>query len=312
MGKSFGFKLVLLITLIGLISCEEILLEEDISDAEIALVAPADNAQFFSTGISFAWEKLEDADQYHLQIARPNFESPLQIVLDTLVSSNSFSFQLNVGDYEWRVRGVNSGYETAYKSRSFTIVNNEDFENNTVVLVSPVNNLVTKTISQNMAWQSVIGATSYQFQVLDQDDNIVNDQVITNSNLNYTFQEGTYYWRVRASNGSQQTLYSSRSLMIDTTKPNTPLLTNPVNASTSLETDVNFQWTRAALQGSTEIDSIYIYKNSALSLLHLKNQSTSPFSTNLESGTYFWYVKAFDQAGNVSNQSTVFSVIVDN
>lgn len=312
MCKSIIYKALFCIGLFGFFSCEEILLEEDISEDEVTLIAPADNAQFFSTGISFFWEELEDADQYHLQIARPNFQAPLQIVLDTVVSSNSFSFQLNIGEYEWRVKGINSSYETVYKSRLFTIVNNEEFENNTVILVTPANNLVTKTASQNMSWQSVIGATSYQLQVLDQDNTVINDQVITNSNLNYTFQEGNYNWRVRASNGSQQTLYSSRSLLVDTTVPNTPVLTSPVNASTSTESELSFQWTRSPIQGSTETDSIYIYKNSALSILHLKDQSASPFPANLESGTYYWFVKAFDQAGNVSNQSAVFSVIVDN
>ncbi|MFY0482524.1 hypothetical protein ACI6PS_07945 [Flavobacterium sp. PLA-1-15] len=293
-------------------SCEEILLEEDISEEKIVLVAPANNAQFFSTGVSFAWEELKDADYYHLQIARPNFENPLQIVLDTVVASNSFSFQLNVGAYEWRVSGVNSTYETDYENRFFTIVNNEEFENNTVVLISPASNLITKNASLNIMWQSVIGATSYEFQVLDVNGTVVHEEVITVANLSYTFQEGNFSWRVRASNGSMYTLYTSRSLLIDTTVPNTPILTAPVNGSTSLESDLSFQWTRQTQQGSAETDSIYIYTNSALSLLHLKEESTSPFLTTLESGTYYWYVRAFDLAGNVSNQSTVYSLIVDN
>lgn len=312
MKKQILYTFLLLIGLFGFISCEEILLEEDISEEDIVLVAPANNAQFFSTSISFFWEELEDADQYHLQIARPNFEAPLQIVLDTLVSSNSFSFQLNVGNYEWRLKAVNSSYETAYKSRFFTIVNNEEFGNNTVVLVSPPNNLITKVASQNVVWQSVIGAINYQFQVLDEEGNVLDEQLVTNTNLNYTFQEGSSNWRVRASNGNQQTLYASRSLLVDITVPNTPVLTFPVNASTALENDVSFQWTRVPIQGSAEFDSIYIYKNVALSLLQIKDQSTSPYEISLDSGTYYWYVKSFDQAGNASNQSTVFSIIVDN
>lgn len=296
----------------GLCSCEEILLETDISDEKITLVAPAENAEFFSTGVSFAWEELEDADHYHLQIARPNFENPLQIVLDTVVASNSFSFQLNVGSYEWRVRGVNSAYETAYASRFFTIVNNEEFENNTVVLISPANGLVTKTALQTISWQPVIGATSYQFQVLDAGGSVVKDEVVTSANASHTFEEGNFSWRVRASNGSQHTLYASRSLLVDTTVPNTPVLTSPANGTTSLDSAISFQWSRTPIQGSGEIDSLYIYTNSALSVLHLKEQSSSPFPANLEAGTYYWYVKAFDLAGNMSNQSTVFSVIVDN
>lgn len=312
MKKPILYRLLIIIVLFGFFSCEEILLEEDISEENVTLVAPANNAQFFSTSMSFFWEELKDADRYHLQIARPNFETPLQIVLDTLVSGNSFSFQLNVGDYEWRLKAVNSSYETAYKSRFFTIVNNEEFGNNNVVLVSPLNNLITKAASQNVSWQSVIGAVNYQFQVLDQGGSVIDEQIVTNANLNYTFQEGGSNWRVRASNGNQQTLYASRSLLVDTTVPNTPVLTVPVNASTTLESDVSFQWTRLTIPGSAESDSIYIYKNVALSLLHIKDQSASPYEISLDSGTYYWYVKSFDQAGNVSIQSSVFRIIIDN
>jgi hypothetical protein len=35
-------------------SCEEILFEKDISKNEVILVAPINNAQFFSTGVTFA------------------------------------------------------------------------------------------------------------------------------------------------------------------------------------------------------------------------------------------------------------------
>ena len=312
MSKSYLSIALFFCTLFIFFSCDEILMEEDISEAQIKLVAPMDDAQFFSTGISFFWEETEGADRYRLQIARPSFEAPLQIVLDTLITSNSFSYQLNLGTYEWRVKAINGSFETVYKNRFFTIVNNEDFGNNTVVLISPANNLITKIKSNTVSWQSVIGAVNYQFQVVDQNDNIIDEQITTNTNLNYNFHEGITNWRVRASNGSNQTLYSSRSILVDTTQPNTPILTVPVNESTSLESNVSFQWTRVPITGSTESDSIYVYKNAALSILQSKNLSTSPFEINLDSGIYYWFVKSFDQAGNVSSQSTTFRVNVDN
>ena len=311
MKNAFLYKFLLCITFVTFFSCEEVLLEKDISEEEVNILAPVNNAQFFSTSVTFAWETVEDATSYRLQIATPNFTEPIQIVLDTTVTSTSFLQQLNIGQYEWRIKAINSAYETAYKTRTLTIVSNDDFQNNTITLSSPTNNLITKMATQNLSWSAVIGATSYQVQILDSSSVIVNDQTVTTTNVNYTFSQGNYQWRVRASNGTENTLYSSRSILVDTTTPNTPTLTAPTNASTQPAGETNFTWNRTPVAGSVEKDSIYIYTNSTLTNLHSKNESSSPYMATLPTGTFYWYVKSFDQAGNVSAQSTVFNVILN-
>ncbi|WP_242501872.1 fibronectin type III domain-containing protein [Flavobacterium beibuense] len=291
-----------------LCSCEEILMEDDISNKTVTLVAPTDNAEFFSTGITFTWEAVEFVSDYRIQIARPNFEAPLQIITDIVVDTTSFTTQLNIGEYQWRVQAVNSAYSSPFSTRSFVILSNEDFQNNSVALTSPANNLLTNTSSHNLTWESVIGASSYQVVITDSQNNIISDQEITTTNFNYNFDDGSYQWKVRAGNGEAYTLYSSRSLFIDTTAPNTPVLVFPANASSSTENDITFQWNRTPIEGSAEKDSIYIFKNSELTLLEHKDEQTSPFTmSSLSNGTYYWYVKSFDEAGNSSQQSTVFS-----
>lgn len=289
--------------------CEEILMEDDISGEHVKLVAPVDAAQFNSTGITFTWEEIEYGTQYRIQIARPNFEAPLQIVTDNVTDTTSFTTQLNVGSYEWRVQGVNSGYATAFTTRSLTIVSNDDFENNSVTLTSPSNNLITNQPSQNLVWQPVLGATAYQLQIVNTTGNeIILEQEVSGTSYQSTFPEGNLSWKVRATNSSQNTLYSSRTILVDTTVPNTPVLSSPGNLSNSSDSEVTFQWTRSPIPGSAEKDSIYIYTNNELNDLEYKNQETSPYTTaSLEEGTYFWYVKSFDAAGNTSSQSTVFS-----
>lgn len=311
MNRPLLYKFLIGIFFLSLFSCEEILLEDDISKSEVVLVAPVNNAQFLSTGITFSWEKVQNATQYHLQVAKPNFTNPVQIVLDTLIASNTFIYQLNIGEYEWRVQAVNSAYETPYKNRFFTIVSNEDFQNNTPVLLTPSNDLITNSTTQKLSWQSIIGAANYQVQVYDGNNTVINNQTITTTSLNYTFPQGNYYWRVRANNGTQQTLYSSRSILVDTTSPNTPTLTSPVDASTTTSTNVIFQWNRTPISGSIEKDSIYIYTDKALTTLQLKSEVSSSYNKILNSGTYYWFMKAFDQAGNTSSKSTVFSFTVN-
>ncbi len=292
-------------------SCEEILLENDISDKTVSLVAPFNDATFTSTGITFSWEPVEDADEYRIQIARPNFENPLEIVVDELTEETFSTQQLNIGTYQWRVKAVNSAYETAYTTRTINVISNDDFQNNTVILSSPATNLITNTNVQNLNWQPVIGAVSYQLQVTNASNVLVLDQTLTSSNYNYTFVDGNFQWRVRASNGTLQTLFSSRSILVDTTAPNTPVLSLPANNSTIVENDVTFSWTRTPINGSNENDTIKIYSDSGLTNLIEESQTTSPFTTNLDDGTYYWIVVATDEAGNVGTQSTTFKVTIN-
>lgn len=292
-------------------SCEEIMFEDNISKETVILMAPANQAQFNSTGINFNWEAIQYADGYRLQIARPNFTDPIQIVLDTLITTTSFSQQLNVGSYQWRIKAVTTSYETAFSNRFFTIIDNNDFQDNTVTLSSPINNLITNATTQELTWISIIDAVNYQIIVIDNDNKTVIDKNSTTNSITIDFPEGTHQWKVRASSGSQQTLYASRSILIDTIKPNQPILTSPPNQSKTKETTISFQWNRTPIAGSAEKDSIYIYTNQNLSSLLLKTEATSLFSKGLNKNTYYWLVQSFDVAGNIGEQSTISSFTIE-
>lgn len=289
-------------------SCEEVLLEDDISGETITLLAPLDNAQFFSTSITFTWEPVQYATKYRLQIAKPNFATATEIVLDTEITATSFTQQLNIGEYEWRVKAINSAYETNYVTRKVTVVSNDDFESNVVVLNSPSNNLNSNIVSQTLSWSSIIGATSYQLQIFDNSSTLVLNQTLATTSYSHTFTEGTFTWKVRASNGTGNTLYSSRTILIDTTLPNVPTLLAPANASTTTNSNISFEWNRAPISGSQEFDSLYVYSNVSLTNLVFKKRVTNPHSeSSLDNGTYHWRMKSFDEAGNESAVSSIFS-----
>lgn len=310
LSKMKYFFLILIILVF--VSCEEILLESDISDKNVVLLAPANNAQFNSTSVTFTWEAVEDATTYQIQIAKPDFANATEIILDTKITGTSLIQQLNVGAYEWRVRALNTSYTTPYMTRTVTVVSNADFSNNVVVLNAPVANFKTNSTSQNLSWSSVIGATSYNLQIFDASNTIVSNQNLTTTNYNYTFTEGNFTWKVNATNGSDTTLYSSRTLLVDTTNPNVPSLTSPANNTSLANTTVSFGWSRTAVAGSVEFDSLYIYTDSGLTTLLSKKRVTNPHSETISnSGTYYWKMKAFDEAGNQSTQSNTFSFIIN-
>ena len=104
-----------------LVSCDDIVEVEDISENEVNVLAPTDNALLNTTSVTFTWEALEDAETYHLQIATPSFENALQIVKDSVLTNTSFSTSLDEKVYEWRIRAQNSEYYTEYRIQSFTI-----------------------------------------------------------------------------------------------------------------------------------------------------------------------------------------------
>ena len=181
----FGFLLVFIF-----FSCEEVLMEDDISEETVVLLAPADNAQFFSTSVTLTWEPVQYATKYRLQIAKPNFATATEIVLDTELTSTSFTQQLNIGEYEWRVKAINSAYETSYVARRLTVVSNDEFENNIVVLNNPSNSLNSNVVNQTLSWNTVIGATSYQLQIFDNSSTLIVNQSLATTSYVHTFTEG--------------------------------------------------------------------------------------------------------------------------
>ncbi len=121
--------LLVVMSIIGLaiMSCEDIVEVPDISNAQVNLLAPQSNAVVTNSVVTFTWEEVEDADDYQLQIATPDFENAVQIVLDSIIVIDSTFVgprgiqQLSNGNYEWRVRARNSGYNTEYSRNAFSV-----------------------------------------------------------------------------------------------------------------------------------------------------------------------------------------------
>jgi len=116
-------KIITIFLMISMLSCEEIINEQNITTDTINLLAPTENVTLKTqTKITFHWEVLNGATEYQLQIAEPNFSSANQIVHDTLLHKNSFIIDsLQVSNYEWRVRALNSAYETGYTTNGFGV-----------------------------------------------------------------------------------------------------------------------------------------------------------------------------------------------
>lgn len=116
-------KIIILFFVICCCSCEQLIEVEDISNEAVTILAPANNIALDTTSVNFSWQALEFAEDYHLQVAKPNFDTAQEIVLDTIVGSTSFSKTLLSNTYQWRIKAKNFGYETQYTTQNLTIEN---------------------------------------------------------------------------------------------------------------------------------------------------------------------------------------------
>ncbi|MDX8341694.1 hypothetical protein SLH46_21020 [Draconibacterium sp. IB214405] len=115
--KLLGLFFVLLIFMAG---CEDIL-SLDISDEDLNIIAPHHNSILKETEVRFLWDPVVGATRYHIQIVSPTFNLAEKFVIDTITNNNSYVTEIPQGNYEWRISGSNSYYNTEYKYLTFRI-----------------------------------------------------------------------------------------------------------------------------------------------------------------------------------------------
>lgn len=106
--------------------CE--LLEEDISDKKVPVIAPADRVSTAAGTVDFRWVAVEYAAGYEFTVVSPSFSAAGRVVADTVIYADTlvrrFGCRLTLaeGEYEWSVAGFNGGYRTRVEVRSLTVL----------------------------------------------------------------------------------------------------------------------------------------------------------------------------------------------
>lgn len=307
----YFLKLVLSISCLGmLISCEEILFEENLTHSKVDILTPSDGSRLQATSINFRWSPVNGAVAYQIQIASPSFEQAGQILLDEEVEETSFNEELPRKDYEWRVRAVNSGYKSPYTTAKFKIESNEDFSSNTIQLLSPADNYLTNQTMLNFEWRELQDAISYRVQ-LRKDGELIEEMSLTDVSVEMELPEGESSWRVRGEKDGEYTLYSERKVTVDTVPPTPKKLLSPQDEMILTNSAVEFRWENDAVVND-EIDSVFIYRDEGLSNLVEKGQGIDSYNANLEDNeTYYWLVNTYDKAGNISEPGGIYSFSIN-
>ena len=175
-------------------------------------------------------------------------------------------------------------------------------------------NVLTKDSTPGFNWTLVRGARAYEIIIASDSgfSRVVTSQV-TNSlsvNLNSPLDDGKYYWRVRAYNGNLEPgrFSQTQSFTIDTTAPPAPLLMSPAE-NAKVSTRPFFQWERldTATKYHIEVDNNPDFSSPEYTS---SKQEASVRMPRLARGTYFWRVRANDQAGNLGIWSVSFTFII--
>ena len=203
-------------------ACDDIF-EENISDDLVLLVAPSDGVEVDSGSVTFLWELLDGATDYELQVFSPDFQAPANVHADTIVSENSFTTALGVGDYAWGVRALNSAYSTEFSVNNFVVVAGAtapDISESSVVLRSPVDNASIDSGSVVFLWDEVLNASQYRLQLVTPSfeaiTSILTDTLTEELNFSTVLDSGQYQWRVQGINTASSTdLGETRTLLVN-------------------------------------------------------------------------------------------------
>lgn len=305
-----------------LASCEDVISVPDISEDIVEVTAPLNNAVLEEGAITFSWEELAFTDEYQVQIATPSFIQASQVVLDTIVgdsiqSIRSITKTLAPEVYEWRIRGLNSEFTTAYAANAFTVQSSigiEDISNDVVTILAPINNAEIEEGLINFNWDSVENASQYRLQIVQPDfENaiqFVTDTLIINNNFSIQLGSNFYEWRIQALNDISETAFTTQSITIleeeiPLSDQNITLITPEDNFETS-DTMVTLSW--------DALDDANLYRiqiiNTADNSLFIEETTVNQEITiEFVSGTYEWSVRAENDGENSPYSSRSLTIL---
>ncbi len=315
MKHRFLYCLALLIGIFT--SCEDIFERDLAKKEEVRVLAPPNHFETTQNAITFWWHDVRGADYYLLQIVDSTFAFINEVILDTTVTTNKFTYVFSKpGQYRWRVRAENNSSFTEYVTRNLRIDSTTDLEDVTILLLQPKNDLASSAKTHTFTWEPHPFATHYKFEVAQPDfsdnGNILDVLTVLADSTNYTFtDDGSYEWRVKGENGNNNSssAYSTRTITIDTQAPGAPQLSAPAHKDT-VSFPVTLSWTP---DQASDFDSLIVYEDSASNIIVSLELTETSYEFTHDTPTdsiYFWRVRSIDAAGNAGSFSTLRKFIV--
>ena len=204
--------------------------------------------------------------------------------------------------------------------------------------LTPANGTTTNDPGFNMGWNTVAGATRYEYRTANvlADSNTLGPIIYSDnsSSSNYSIAGGKvtrgnngtpdndYYWQVRAgdNDGNWSPWSSISKVTVDTVAPATPTHVSPADNAVINTNDFWFDWND--VQGavgyeiqnsqSPAVDSNGSFANVQWTGDYQRIQPTESKARSVgANGTWYWQVRAVDAAGNKSAWTTPWKITID-
>lgn len=247
------------------------------------------------------WSSINGSSHYICELdTTPLFNSPLYL-RDSCPSYYFYANELHYGTtYYWRVKAFSSNDSSLWSSVYFFTTPKDG-----ITLTAPANNSYLSNLnyfSTNFTWTGINGSAYYDCE-FDTDPSFTSQDFHRDSVATTSFVPGDYlhfgkwnYWRVRARNEVDSSLYSNHWRFYT---PSYVTLTSPDNAYTYTNTIrpsmscTNF---RGNIKYEYECDTTTLFN----SPLHVKGSKTS-YSFTIDSTLhygkkYYWHIRAYNLA----------------
>jgi len=209
--------------------------------------------------------------------------------------------------YQFRVANVNAAGSTFSGYNSFTT---EQFTGTLVapILTYPTADTTGFVLPYSFRWNSVSGAAKYDYELWKSDGALMIDstQGIINTYLSQsgTLENGNRYrWRVRATNGSNSSLWSERYFTASLTLPSAVTLVYPTANDTGITINSEYlMWNKVPGASKYYIDALDSLTGSSIYQAWVNSPDTT-FIISSDSGFiahnwYRWRVKANNSLGD--------------
>lgn len=304
-------KLCLIVAVfVSLISCDTIFID-DISTEIIRIVSPTDGIETEIQNQQFLWSEIEGATSYRFQVVFPSFSRSESVIEDKVVYENSCDVELYPGTFEWRVRGENESYNTPWFYGKLTIISTEDLTKQTVNLIAPGDERNVNSDNVTFSWSPISFAEQYEIRIYADvwDGELAVDPIITTkSEILQELPESNIVWGVKAINSFSESTFTKSEITVDITAPDKPQLIYPMSDSTVVESTIEFKWNSSDNLSGVAEDSIFIFSDiDQLTVIAKASSTSEKYSVKIDTeGTYYWYVKSIDNAGNIGSRSDIF------
>ena len=282
------------------------------------LLLPTDGSTVIGTP-TFKWASSDTAKWYMFGYGTVNRSDMLLYTSPVLKTTSIKPPAMEDGTYYWFVRCSDG------------VGNMSDWGTGARVIIRPLTpsapagltsdsfamNNSTNDTTPTLRWNKVTYGWKYRIQIARDSKftDLVENTEDAMPGLNYTtlpLTEGKYYWRVQAKNseGVYGRYSTTATFNIDTTPPLPPVLVSPIDNKVVAGT-TTFSWKASATAKIYHFGLGSITDTVPTIDFPYNITSTSYKPTARPEGTYRWFVRAVDEAGNGSAWSLYRTIIID-